>query len=138
MATLDFHLTVLDDRPELNTLQQNPYAHEKRVLEYEHLREQIPESPNQYVVIVTFGYRTDDIAVRQLLGRRFAYLGLMGSEAKIATLLEGLRTDGFSQAEISRLHTPIGLPIHSRTPEEIAISIAAEIIRVRNAPLAPR
>ncbi len=137
MGTLDFHLTVFDDRPGLNTLLINPHVHEKRTLRsYEELAYEVPEGPNQYVVIMTFGYRSDDVAVRQLLNHRLAYLGLMGSEAKIAQLLAGLRADGYEEPQLRRLYTPIGLPIHSRTPEEIAISVAAEIIRVRNAPLA--
>ncbi|KAA9332222.1 XdhC family protein [Hymenobacter busanensis] len=134
MATLDFHLTVFDDRPGLNTLLINPYVHEKRSLSYDKLAAEVPEGPNQYAVIMTFGYRSDDVAVRQLLDHDLAYLGLMGSEAKVARLLDGLRTDGYSEQQLHRLYTPIGLPIHSRTPEEIAISVAAEIIRVRNAP----
>ncbi|GAA4372878.1 XdhC family protein [Hymenobacter koreensis] len=134
MATLDFHLTVFDDRPNLNTLLQNPFVHEKRTLSYEKLALEVPEGPNQYVVVMTFGYRSDDVAVRQLLDHQLAYIGLMGSEAKIEKLLAGLRADGYSEQQLQRLYTPIGLPIHSRTPEEIAISIAAEIIRVRNAP----
>jgi xanthine dehydrogenase accessory factor len=58
----------------------------------------------------------------------------MGSEAKVTELLNELIAEGYSEADLSHIHAPVGLPIHSRTPEEIAISIAAELIRVRNAP----
>ncbi|WP_345074249.1 XdhC family protein [Hymenobacter fastidiosus] len=132
LATLDFELTVLDDRPGLNTLAQNPYAHHKRTVRYEALAREIPEGPNQFIVIMTFGYRPDEVALRQLLGHRVKYLGLLGSQAKVAQLLGTLRAAGLPEHALARIHTPIGLPIHSRTPEEIAISVAAELISVRN------
>ncbi|RTQ50645.1 XdhC/CoxI family protein [Hymenobacter gummosus] len=135
-STLDFHLTVLDDRAGLNTLQLNPYPHQKRTVDYARLGAEIPEGPTQFVVIMTVGYRTDAVALRQLLGRRFAYLGLMGSEAKITELRRDLLAEGYPEAQLAAVHAPIGLPIHSRTPEEIAISVAAELIRARNAPRA--
>ncbi|WP_171025648.1 XdhC family protein [Hymenobacter jeollabukensis] len=134
VANLDFRLTVLDDRTGLNTLQLNPYAHEKRTVDYAALDQVIAEGLHQYVVIMIFGYRTDGVALRQLLGRQFAYLGVMGSAAKIATMRKELRAEGYSEEQLARVHAPIGLPIHSRTPEEIAISVAAELIRARNAP----
>ncbi|UOQ74392.1 XdhC family protein [Hymenobacter cellulosilyticus] len=132
-ATLDFEITVLDDRAGLNTHQQNPYAHHKRTVQYNTLAEQVAQGPNQYVVIMTFGYRPDEVALRQLLGHQVKYLGLMGSAAKIKELLGSLRASGYSAADLAHLRAPIGLPIHSRTPEEIAISVAAELIQVRNA-----
>ncbi|MCC3158827.1 XdhC family protein [Hymenobacter sp. 15J16-1T3B] len=136
VANLDFRLTVLDNRAGLNTLQLNPYAHEKRTLDYAALGPALADGPHQYVVVMTFGYRTDAVALRQLIGRPFAYLGVMGSAAKIATMRQELLAEGYSEEQLARVHAPIGLPIHSRTPEEIAISVAAELIRVRNAPRA--
>ncbi|SHJ09938.1 xanthine dehydrogenase accessory factor [Hymenobacter daecheongensis DSM 21074] len=133
LATLDFELTVLDDRPDLNTLAQNPYAHHKRTVPYDTLAREIPEGPNQYIVIMTFGYRPDEVALRQLLHHRVKYLGLMGSRAKIAELMNSLRNSGGAEEALARVHAPIGVPINSRTPEEIAISVAAELIGVRNA-----
>jgi xanthine dehydrogenase accessory factor len=81
---------------------------------------------------MTVGYRTDALALRQLLGRRYRYLGVLGSGAKVAELRRVLAEEGFSADEIAGLRGPIGLPIKSETPEEIAISICAELIRVRN------
>ncbi|GAA3951138.1 XdhC family protein [Hymenobacter algoricola] len=133
LATLDFELTVLDDRPGLNTLALNSYAHHKRTVPYETLAREIPEGPHQFIVIMTFGYRPDEVALRQLLAHRVKYLGLMGSKAKIAELLGSLRASGCTAEDLARVHAPIGVPIQSRTPEEIAISVAAELIRVRNA-----
>ncbi len=134
LATLEFDLTVLDNRPDLNTHQLNPYAHHKRVVRYEDLAREIAPGPHQYVILMTFGYRTDLVALRQLLPLPLRYLGVMGSASKIADMLATLRAEGVPAEQLARVHAPIGLPIHSRTPEEIAISIAAELIRERNAP----
>ncbi|AHJ96364.1 XdhC family protein [Hymenobacter swuensis] len=133
LASLEFELTVLDDRPGLNTHLLNPFAHHKRTVNYAALREEIPTGPHQYVILMTFGYRTDLLALRTLLRHPVRYLGVMGSAAKIAELLATLRAEGVSEELLARVHAPIGLPINSRTPEEIAISIAAELIRERNA-----
>ena len=57
---------------------------------------------------------------------------MLGSKAKVGTMFTNMRAEGFTQEELSRVHTPIGIAINSRTPEEIAVSIAAEIIRVKN------
>lgn len=133
LGMLDFELTVLDDRPELHTYQANSYAHHKRTIRYEAVGQEIPQGPNQYVVIMTVGYRTDAVVLRQLLHHRVRYLGLMGSSAKVEVLRQELLAEGVAEETLQRVQAPIGLPIHSCTPEEIAISIAAEIIRVRNA-----
>ncbi len=133
-AALDFEITVLDDRPDLPTLAANDAAHHCRVLSsYEALAAAVPEGSHRYVVVMTVGYRTDAVALRQLLGRSYAYLGVMGSTAKIAELRRVLQAEGFAAADLARLRGPIGVPISSRTPEEIAVSVAAELIAVRNA-----
>jgi xanthine dehydrogenase accessory factor len=130
-AALDFELTVLDDRPDLPTLESNQAAHHRRVIDYENVAAEILPGPHQYVVVMTVGYRTDAVVLRHLLRHSYCYLGVMGSTVKVAELRRGLREEGFLEAEIARLRGPIGLPIQSQTPEEIAISIAAELIQVR-------
>ncbi len=132
MALLDFELTVLDDRGELPTLLANNAAHRRQVIDYEAIADEIPTGPHRYVVVMTVGYRTDAVVLHQLLGRPYRYLGVMGSATKVVELRHGLREAGFSEAAVARLHGPIGLPINSQTPEEIAISIAAELIKVRH------
>ena len=130
-AALDFELTVLDDRPDLPTFDGNHAAHQRHRIDYENVAAAVPPNPHRYVVVMTVGYRTDAVVLRQLLGRPYRYLGVMGSVAKVAELRRGLREAGFADQEIARLRGPIGLPIQSQTPEEIAISIAAELIQVR-------
>ena len=135
MSKMDFHISIFDDRPDLNTIEKNNFAHEIKVIEsYEHISDSIPSGPNIYVVVMTLGYKSDETVIRKLLDKDFKYFGVLGSKAKMATLMKELRAEGFDESKLARLHTPIGLPINSHTPEEIAISIAAEIIAVKNAP----
>ena len=132
MALLDFYIKIYDDRAGLNTMEQNHFAHEKIITPYEKIGTHIPEGNNQYVVIMTFGYRMDKVVFRALMDKQFFYIGMMGSAAKIKQLLEEYKAEGIAPENWKNLHAPIGLAIHSKTPEEIAVSIAAEIIQTKN------
>jgi xanthine dehydrogenase accessory factor len=133
MCFLGFYSKVYDDRPELNTILQNFFANEKIIVTgYEQLGQYITDCKNDYAVIMTIGYRTDKIALQQLLKKEFYYLGMMGSEHKIETLLNELKAEGVSEAALKKVFTPIGVNIYSKTTPEIAVSIAAEIIREKN------
>lgn len=134
MSKMDFYIHLFDDRPELNTIDKNRFAHKIDIIEsYERIGELIPSGPNVYVVVMTLGYKSDETVIRKLLDSEFNYFGVLGSKAKMATLMKNLRKEGYSNEKLGRIHAPIGLAINSRTPEEIAISIAAEIIAVKNA-----
>ena len=133
MATLPFRIVVLDDRPDLPTLAANTFADEIRTVGYADLAAQVPEGDRSWVVVMTFGHAHDEAALRALAGHRLRYLGLLGSAAKVATLFAAMRADGVAAEFLASIHAPVGVPIGSHTPEEIAISIAAEIIRERNA-----
>lgn len=132
MASLPFRVVVLDDRPELPTMVANSFAHETHVIDYREVVHHIPEGERSWVVVMTYGHENDALVLRQLLGKSFRYLGLLGSTAKVDRLFAKFRGDGVSESDLGRMSAPIGVPIGSHTPEEIAISIAAEIIRVRN------
>lgn len=133
MHMLDFYIHVFDDRPELHTLLQNEYVHERTmVTDYHQLKDMIPSGTHHYVVIMTVGYRTDDIVVRALLNKEFRYVGLLGSKSKIEKMFSEYVEQGIPEARLRSIHAPVGVHIKSQTPEEIAISIAAEIIRVKN------
>ena len=132
MATLPFRIVVLDDRPELPTLERNEFAHEIRIVDYSRVGEHVPEGDRSWVVVMTFGHQHDETALRALAGRRVRYLGLLGSAAKVRQMFETMRADGVSQEFLNSVAAPVGLSIGSHTPEEIAISIAAEIVRERN------
>lgn len=133
MDLLGFHVTVFDDRQGLNTWHANTFAREKVLVDYGRIAEHLPSDPDLYVVLASVGYRTDDLILRQLIHNRYNYLGMLGSAEKVRVMFEAMRKDGFPEAVLARVNAPIGLPIHSRTPEEIAVSIAAEIIGVKNA-----
>jgi len=133
MDLLGFHVTVYDDRKGLHTWHANTYAQEKHFVDYAQMSALVPSDPELYVVIASVGYRTDDLILRQLIRNHYKYLGLLGSKEKVRVMFEAMRKDGFTDEELTQVHAPIGLPIHSRTPEEIAVSIAAEIIEVKNA-----
>jgi len=132
-SKIDFYITLFDDRPNLNTVAKNKFIHEKLIIEsYEQIGNYILPGANHFVVVMTLGYKFDEIVIRKLIGRDFKYFGVLGSRAKMATLLRNLRKEGFDQKRLNQIRTPIGLPIGSQTPEEIAVSIAAEIIAVKN------
>ncbi len=132
MAMLGFYVKIYDDRTHLNTLAQNNFANEKIILSYEDTADFLEENEREFVVIMTFGYRSDKLILKQLYKKKFFYIGMMGSEAKIRQLYDELENEGIRREEFHNLHAPIGVPIFSKTPEEIAVSAAAEIIRVKN------
>jgi xanthine dehydrogenase accessory factor len=132
MADLNFHIVVLDDRARVATMAANTYAQEKQVVSYKSIGRHVNEGKQSYVVIMTFGHQADERVLKQLVVKKLRYLGLMGSPAKIRQIFSNLKKKGVSPASLKKIHAPVGLPIHSHTPEEIAISIAAEIIQVKN------
>jgi len=130
---LDFQVTVLDDRNMgLSTIQQNVYADHIRIIDYKEVADQIPEGPHVFVVIMTFGHRSDARVLELLLDKNVRYLGMMGSERKVHTIFDDLRSKGVSEERLSMIDAPIGLPINSQTPMEIAVSLAGKIIMVKN------
>lgn len=132
LSRLDFEIHILDHRENLNTMNQNTFVQSRQVVEFEQIEKYIPEGGNSFVVIMSFGYRTDDIIIRRLLNKKFRYIGMLGSKEKIATLFKNLLSDGFTQAQLDKVHAPIGIDIKSETTQEIAISIAAQLINVKN------
>lgn len=134
MASLDFHVSIYDNRPHLHTMEINTYADQKNVVEYEEIGHLLRDKQEDYVVIVTFGYRTDKTVLASLIAHQFKFLGMMGSQTKITHLKKELLAEGISQHQLEQLHAPIGLPIDSKTTQEIAISIAAQLIAIKNNP----
>jgi len=130
---LGFYITVFDNRNEdLNTFKNNNFAHEKKIIDYNHAADYIPEGDHIYVMIMTFSHKADQKLLAQLLAKKVIYLGMMGSDKKVDTIFSNLRKEGVSENLLARVDAPIGLPIKSQTPEEIAVSIAAKVILVKN------
>jgi xanthine dehydrogenase accessory factor len=132
MYDLDFSVTIIDNRDYLNTMEGNQYASVKKVVDYNDISTHVPEGENVYLVLASFGFKTDKVCVQNLLGKNLKYFGVMGSQEKMRQLIDELKEEGYSKSEFDSLYTPIGVPIGSKTPAEIAISIAAEIIGVKN------
>ncbi len=132
MATLDFHVVVIDERPSVETFLLNSYAHTKITLRYEDIGSVISVAGRSYVAVVTTAYESDERALKAVIGKNLHYIGLMGSPSKTRTIVRDLRSQDVTEEQLQQIHNPIGLPIASNTPEEIAISIAAEIIKAKN------
>ncbi len=132
LATLDFHIVVFDDRPDVDTMARNSYAHERHVLPFDTVHAHIAEGSSSYAAIMTPSHRADEEVLRSIIRKNLRYVGLMASPIKIEEVFRAMRRDGFTDEELSRVRTPIGLPIASHTPGEIAISIAAEMILRKN------
>ena len=129
---VDFNTVVIDDREEYANPQRYPKAARTiAVDDFDNAFDDITTDEDSYIIIVTRGHRGDLQVLRQALKRPFAYLGMIGSRRKNALLYDALREEGVTDEQIAQVHSPIGLSIGSETPEEIAISIVAEIIQVR-------
>ncbi|MCD9583733.1 XdhC family protein [Tenacibaculum maritimum] len=131
---LGFYVVVLDNREQLNTLENNNSAHQKIVTDYQSINSLIPEENNTYIAIMTNKYVDDKLVLSKLIKGNYKFIGVLGSNAKLKTMWETLLKDGFSQNELNSIYAPIGLSIKSETPEEIAVSIAAQIIQIKNTP----
>lgn len=130
---LGFHVTVMDDREEFVTQEHFPDADARITGSFEELDRWIPPYENAYYVIVTRGHKGDTTCVRQIFHRPYAYLGMIGSKTKVKLTREKLLEEGYTPAHLDTLHAPIGLPIGGSLPEEIAVSIMAQIVQVKNA-----
>lgn len=128
---VDFHVAVLDDREEFANAERIPWADEILCDDYEAALDRYPINSATYITLVTRGHKQDELSLRRCLGRGAAYLGMIGSKRRTSTVLRHLAEEGFDQAELDRVRTPIGLNIGAETPEEIAISIMAEVIMFR-------
>ena len=132
MNMLDFHVKLFDNRPGLSSMQENQYAHQKVVINYNSAGKYVAEGDHSYVVIMTAEHLHDFEVLQQMVGKNLKYLGMMGSRSKVGTIHKMLRDEGFRDQEISKVFMPVGEPISSHTPAEIAVSISAQIIRIKN------
>ena len=132
MFYLGFYIKLYDNRPELNTIAQNTFANEKIIVDYNKIDEIINARSDEYVVIMTFGYRDDKTVFSKLMDKTFFYIGMIGSEAKIKALFTEFKEEGIAPERWNHAFIPIGINIFSKTTKEIAVSIAAEIIREKN------
>jgi xanthine dehydrogenase accessory factor len=130
---LDFEVTVIDDRPEYANAENIPEADHIIVNDIGKTLEDLNKSEDTFVVIVTRGHKDDSEALKPCIGSNLAYIGMIGSKNKIASMKTTFIGKRWATSEEwDSIYTPIGLEIKSKTVEEIAISIIAQLILVRN------
>ena len=111
-----------------------PEADEVIVSEFEECFDRFSIHESSYIVIVTRGHLYDGFVLEQAVKTNARYIGMIGLKKKIRTLYQNLLEKGIPKEALDRVHAPIGLDIHSETPEEIGVSIIAELIRARGEP----
>jgi xanthine dehydrogenase accessory factor len=130
-SMVGFQVIVVDDRAEFAHRDHFPQADEIWVEDFEGVRTKIDADEQTYMVVVTRGHMHDYTVLKQVLSMECRYIGMIGSIRKRDMIYAKLLEEGHTQEELDRVHAPIGLAINEETPEEIAVSIVAELVRVR-------
>lgn len=126
-----FSIAVLDDREEFANRERFPMADQVLCGLVDRELDAFPIHDQTYIVLVSRGHQVDEEALRHTVGRDARYIGMIGSRRRTQTVLRHMADEGLNPEALDRVHTPIGLDIGSETPEEIAVSIVAELILVR-------
>jgi xanthine dehydrogenase accessory factor len=129
--SVHFRVTVCDDRAEYANAERFPDADEIIVEDIERTFDRIRVDDCSYIVIVTRGHKCDRTVLEQALKTPARYIGMIGSKRKTSTILEKLRDAGVPQEQLDRVYSPIGVSIGAVTPEEIALSIVCELVKIR-------
>lgn len=133
-ARVGFRVVVLDDRVEFANAQRFADAHQILVVpDFSRAFDEIQVDADAFVIIVTRGHIHDHTVLARALATDAAYIGMIGSRRKRDAIYEALLSQGFTRKELQRVHSPIGISIDAETPEEIGVSIVAEMIRERAA-----
>jgi xanthine dehydrogenase accessory factor len=127
-----FHVHVVDDREKFASVERLGPGVDVQVADIPEWLSAHPLPPTAYAVIVTRGHRHDLDALRALAGRSLRYVGLIGSRAKVKRIYDALREEGLTPEQLRPIYAPIGLDIGAVTPQEIAVSILAELIAVKH------
>ena len=126
-----FKVSVVEDSPDLLQKDKFPATEDLVLTDMEQFARDLPSDPRTYIVLLSRGSSRDEAILRQLIQKDFKYIGMIGSARKIVTMKEDLKKQGVPGEAFLKLQAPIGLDIGAETPEEIAISIAAEIIAAK-------
>jgi xanthine dehydrogenase accessory factor len=126
-----FRVELVDDRAKFANAERFPEADLIVVDDFGAAAERLTLGPGSYAVVVTRGHRGDAEALQAVLGRGLRFVGLLGSRPKVVHIFAALRERGVAAAELAAVHAPVGLEIGAQTPEEIAVSILAEMIAFR-------
>lgn len=131
-AKCEFNITIIDDRKEIAATAKHPFANQVIHTPYEHITTHIQFNPNIFIVIMTHAHKHDQLVIEKILNQEYKYLGVLGSEHKINSCFERLLQKGFAVEKLNQIHAPIGIKIGSHTPTEIAISILAQMLAIKN------
>ena len=132
-SLLDFEVTVIDDRPEFANSANIPEADHIIVKDIGEAMQELEKREDTYVVIVSRGHKDDASALKPCIGAGLAYTGMIGSKSKISAMRLNFIENGWADnTRWNEIHAPVGLEIKSQTVEEIAVSIAAQLVMVRN------
>lgn len=129
---LGFRVAVSDDRPEFCNPESVPGADAYYPVEMGKLTEHLKVTPQTYLVITSRGSSVDAQGLPSLLESNAAYIGVIGSKRRWLTTVKALKEKGVSEEKFARVHSPMGLELNAETPEEIAVSIMAEVLMVRD------
>jgi len=129
--SVHFRVTVCDDRSEYANRQRFPDADEIVVEDIARVFDRVRISEDSYLVIVTRGHKCDEIVLEQAVRTKARYIGMIGSKRKTLLLLEKLADKGVPKDLLDRVYSPVGISIGALTPEEIALSIVCELVKVR-------
>jgi len=131
LAAVEFRCVVLEDREEFCRPTLFPEAEEVRRIDFARVLQEVSFTKDDYAVIMTRGHKDDLLIQSQVMRTPVRYIGVIGSKGKTAAVTAALREMGFRDGDFCRVHAPIGLPIRSETPAEIAVSITAQLILER-------
>ncbi len=131
---LGFKFAVIDDRPDFANADRFPEADTIIAEDFAKSFPKLKVDKSSYIVIVTRNHQYDDIVLEWAVGTKAKYIGMIGSQNKNKAIFSHLLTKGITKKQLDRVHAPIGVEINAQTPEEIAISILAEIVKVRRSP----
>ncbi len=126
-----FSVAVMDDREMYANRERFPMADRVMSGDFTQMIADFPIGPNTYIVMVSRGHKQDETCLRAVVGRGAAYVGMIGSKRRVSTVLRHLAEEGIDIDALERVYTPIGFDLGAETPEEIAVSIVAELIAVR-------
>lgn len=129
---LDFQVVLIDNRPELPTQNYTQFISKKIITPYKNVAEFVPSTKNDYIVIMSFSSALDALILEQLIHKPCSYIGMMASQTKADRIRAQFLEKGISEEDFNKVHTPIGLPIKCKTPAEIAVSVAAQMINIKN------
>lgn len=136
MKKIGFQVSVVDDAPDFLKKEYFPDIEDVHIEDMEVFAKSVSSDPKTYIIVLSRGFSRDKAILGQLLRKEFRYVGMIGSQRKLENIIKALQEEGIPKEAFSTLKSPVGLDIGAETPEEIAISIAGEILAIKKGKLA--